>query len=111
MPGAGAALTEADFDAALAAAGPPLLVDFWAEWCVPCRAVVPRIEDLSAAHPGRLALASVDVEAAPAVAQRYDVLTLPTLILFRSGTPVARLHGAVSARALAKAITPHLEDL
>jgi thioredoxin 1 len=86
----------------------PVLVDFWAPWCKPCELVKPLVRDLAARHAGRVTLGTLNVEAHPRSAARYDVLTLPTLILFRDGDPVQRVTGAVKADKLERAMSPHL---
>jgi thioredoxin 1 len=86
----------------------PVLVDFWAPWCKPCERIKPLVRDLAARHAGRVTLGALDVEANPRSAARYDVLTLPTLILFRDGDPVQRVTGAVNADKLERAMSPHL---
>lgn len=110
MTAVGVEVGDADFDRVVSAGSGSVLVDFWAPWCVPCKALAPRIEEFAAAREGLIALASVNVDESPGVAQRFDVLSLPTLILFRDGVPVERLHGAVSRKSLTRALTPHLED-
>ena len=101
-------LTDETWDDAVLASSLPVLVDFWAPWCVPCKKVSPVVESLGEKHAGRLVAAKLDVDEHPVSAQRYDVLSLPTLIVFKGGEPVERLHGAVSEKKLAKALAPHL---
>ncbi len=87
-------LTTATFDAALTAADKPLLVDFWATWCGPCRAMAPVIEEIANEETARLSVAKLDVDASPEIAQRYQVMSIPTLILFKGGKPVTTVVGA-----------------
>jgi thioredoxin 1 len=103
------AVTDADWDRRVLGGDVPVLVDFWAPWCVPCRAVEPVVRDLAARHEGRLTVARLDVDAEPGAASRYDVLRLPTLILFRDGEPVERLTGSLTAARIERAVTAHLE--
>lgn len=103
------AVTDADWDARVLAPGVPVLVDFWAPWCVPCRKVEPMVRDLAERYAGRLAVATLNVDDQPRSAGRYDVLSLPTLILFHDGEPVERIAGAVKAARLERAVTAHLE--
>lgn len=101
-------LDDASFLARLEEATVPVLVDFWAPWCVPCRRVSPLVRELGQRHAGRLAVATLDVDANPRSAGRHDVLSLPTLILFRAAQPVARLSGAATLKRLERLVTPHL---
>jgi thioredoxin len=87
----------------------PVLVDFHAPWCAPCEKVAPIVAQVATTHAGRLAVHALDVDAHPAPAARHDVLSLPTLILFRDGREVTRLTGAPSLSTLEKALAPHLE--
>jgi len=97
-------VTGADWDARVGGAGVPVLVDFWAPWCAPCRKMEPTIHALAERYAGRLLVARVNADAEPAVAGRYDVLTLPTVIMFRDGAPVDRIAGAVKPTRLEAAV-------
>lgn len=105
---AGAPLDEPGFARDVLGADLPVLVDFWAPWCAPCRKVAPLVRDLGERYAGRLRVASVNVDEQPGVASAYDVLSLPTLILFVAGAPVERLAGAVKPARLETAVTPYL---
>ena len=98
---------ERDFDAAIA--GPkPVLVDFSAAWCGPCRAMAPALEAFAAKRSGDLAVVNVDIDAAPGVAARYGIRSVPTLVLFQNGKPVAINAGMLSVKQLAAFIERHL---
>ena len=87
-------LTDATFDEEVGASELPLLVDFWAEWCGPCRMVAPVLEQIAAENAGRIRVAKVDVDDAPGVARRYEIMSIPTLMVFKDGVAKKRLVGA-----------------
>jgi thioredoxin len=103
------AVTDADWEARVLDSDLPVLVDFWAPWCAPCRKMEPVLRDVAGRYAERLTVARLNVEEAPRAAGRYDVLALPTLILFRGGAPVERIAGAVKAARVERAVTAHLE--
>lgn len=86
-------ITAAEFAEALQS-NLPVVVDFGAPWCPPCRAIAPTLEDLAVEYAGRLAIVSVNVDDAPELAQRFGVIGLPTLIIFQRGVEVQRVRGA-----------------
>lgn len=88
-------LTERDFDEFLAATDLPVLVDFGADWCPPCRTMEPILESVAAKADGRAVIARVDVDAEPALASRFGVQSLPTMIVFVEGDRVVSIIGAV----------------
>ena len=82
------AVTDTDFGERVLQSDQPVLVDFWAEWCAPCRALGPIVETLAADYDGRARIAKVDVDANPELAMRYGVRSIPTVILFDNGQVV-----------------------
>ena len=86
----------------------PVLVDFWAAWCGPCRMVSPALEKLAREFAGRMKLVKLDVDAAPEVAARYEVQGIPLLVLLRDGQEVDRLVGAAPEAQLRRWLEPHL---
>ncbi|MDY7100729.1 MAG: thioredoxin [Actinomycetota bacterium] len=96
------------FDETIAASEVPVLVDFTAEWCPPCKMLEPVLDEIAASHAGRLVVVRVDVDTEPALAQRFDVLSMPTLVLLDGTTAVERMVGARPGRKIVEAIEPHL---
>jgi thioredoxin 1 len=87
-------LTDSTFDEAIQGADRPVLVDFWADWCGPCKMIAPVLEELAEEHPDKIQIAKLDVDANLDVARRFEVMSIPTLILFKEGRPQLRLVGA-----------------
>lgn len=92
--------SEAEFDALIASASLPVLVDFWASWCGPCKMVAPELDKVASANAGKLVVAKVSTEELPAVAQRFDVRSIPAFSLFVNGAEAGRIAGARPAAAL-----------
>lgn len=88
--------------------GMPVLVDFYADWCGPCKTMAPILQQLAAQQQGKLRIIKIDVDKNQAVAQQYRVQSIPTLILFSKGKPVWRQAGVVPAPQLAQAMQPFL---
>jgi thioredoxin 1 len=96
------------FDETVGAADKPVLIDFTAAWCGPCKTVAPILDELAVEQADRLSIAKVDVDEQPDIAQRYDVMSMPTFILFKDGQPVHRLVGARGKRHLLEELDRHL---
>jgi thioredoxin 1 len=94
-------VTEASFDQDVLAASIPVVVDFTAEWCPPCHAIAPHLEQISDELAGKVKIAKLDVDADPGISTRYGVRNMPTLIVFKNGEPVAMTVGAQPKNRLA----------
>ena len=97
-------LTEQNFDETLVATGGLVLVDFWAEWCGPCRAIAPVLEQLAEASQGRVTLMKVNVDESPALAARYEIRSIPTILFVKKGAVVERVVGALPKAVLQRHI-------
>lgn len=95
--------SEADFDALIGSSSLPVLVDFWADWCAPCRMVAPELKKVAQAQAGRVIVAKVDTEALKGVARRFAISGIPTMVLFRNGREVHRVSGAQPAMQIMSA--------
>lgn len=103
-------VSEATFDTEVLQSPVPVLVDYWAEWCTPCRMISPLIDELARDYAGRLEVAKVDIDENPQLPSRYHVRSIPTLMLFRDGRPVATSTGAVNRSQLAAFVEAGLRE-
>lgn len=101
-------LSTATFDETVLSSEKPILVDFWAEWCGPCKAIAPILEQIADEHGEQVRIAKINVDEHPDIARRFDVMSIPTLILFKEGTAEARLVGAKGKAQLVQEISAHL---
>jgi len=85
----------------------PVLADFWANWCGPCYIVAPVIKQIAKAYSGRLTVIKVNVDEKPQIAQKYDIRSIPTIMLFWNGQPIMRVVGALSFEQLKRQIEQH----
>ncbi len=101
-------LDDATFDEHVKSSDVPVLVDFWAEWCGPCKMIAPVLEEIAQEQAGKLAIGKLNIDDNLDVTRRYDVMSIPTLILFKDGEPVARLIGAKPKGQLLQELSNYL---
>jgi thioredoxin 1 len=104
-------LTNASFEAEVLRASGPVLVDFWATWCPPCRMIAPAISALAGEYEGRAKVAKLDVDEAPEVAERFGIQSIPTLLVFKDGRVVDQRVGALPQSEMARMLDGHLPVL
>ena len=104
------AVTTQNFEQEVIQNDKPVIVDFWAEWCVPCHMVSPLVEEIGREKGDRLKIAKVDVDENPEVTRRFGIMSIPTLVLFKDGEEEARIVGARGKDALLRDIDPHVPD-
>jgi thioredoxin 1 len=104
MSGVTTTLTVDSFDTAISSAAEPMIVDFWAEWCGPCKMIAPVLDEIATENAGKITIGKVNADENPDLARRFEVMSIPTLIVFKDGEPVKRLIGAKNKASL-------LEDL
>ncbi len=103
------AVTDATFEEEVLKSELPVLVDFWAEWCAPCKMVAPIVEDLSNEYDGRVKFMKVDVDSNPHVPTHLGIRSIPTLIVFKGGQPVEQIVGAMPKAQLKRRLDSALE--
>ncbi|MCU0463412.1 MAG: thioredoxin [Anaerolineae bacterium] len=101
-------VTQDNFEAEVLNSDTPVLVDFWAEWCGPCKAIAPIVDELAEDYSGKLKIGKLDADAHQEVLMRYQVMGIPTLILFKQGEPVARITGFKAKEKIVKELVPHI---
>ncbi len=101
-------VTDRDFASEVLQSESPVLVDFWAEWCVPCHMVSPVVEEIARDHAGSVKAMKLNVDDNPDTVRRYGVMSIPTIIVFRGGEEMARVVGARPKDAILREIQAHL---
>lgn len=102
------AVDDKSFQSEVLEAKIPVLVDFWAAWCGPCRMIAPIVEELATEYEGKMKVAKLDVDANQESARQFGVMSIPTLILFKDGKPTARIVGYKPKEQLEKELAPHI---
>jgi thioredoxin 1 len=108
MSGMVCEVKDSDFDQMVIESDKPVLLDFWAEWCGPCKMIAPFLAGIATKYQGRLSVAKINVDENPATAAKYGVRGIPTLILFKNGAVLAQKIGALSEKQILEFIDPHL---
>ncbi len=103
-------ITDGTFDEEVLKDDVPVLADFWAQWCGPCRTIAPVLEEIAQEYDGQLKIAKINVDENPETPARFGIQGIPTLILFKDGEPVERLVGAMPKDRLLSHIRPHLSQ-
>ena len=102
-------VTDLDFEEEVLQASLPVITDFWADWCGPCHALAPIVEEIASEFDGQLKVTKLDVDTNPETATRYGIRGIPTLIVFKNGEPVETLVGWMPKEQLMHKLTPHLD--
>jgi thioredoxin len=108
MSGSTVTVTDDSFSDDVLSSGTPVLVDFWATWCGPCKMVAPVLEEIASEKAGALTIAKLDVDENPGTARDFQVVSIPTMILFKDGKPVKRIVGAKGKAALLRELSEAL---
>ena len=103
-----AAVTDATFDSDVLKSSTPVLVDFWAEWCGPCKMITPVLEEIADEHKGKLTIAKLNVDENPDITRRYGVMSIPTMALFIGGNEKKRIVGAMPKRSIVSELSEFL---
>jgi thioredoxin 1 len=101
-------LTEQTFDEEVKGSAEPVLVDFWAEWCGPCKMIAPILDEIATEQSGKIRIGKVNVDENLELGRRFDVMSIPTLILFKDGEPALRIVGAKGKGQLLQELHPFL---
>ena len=101
-------LNDSNFDSEVVKSDKPVLVDFWAEWCGPCKMIAPSVEKISEEYSDKLKVGKLDVDSNPNISSTFGIRSIPTLLIFKNGAPVDQIVGAVSKEAIASKVDNHI---
>ncbi len=101
-------ISDATFDEEIGSSSEPVIVDFWAEWCGPCKMIAPVLDEIATEQAGKVRIAKLNVDDNPDIARRFDVMSIPTLIIFKDGEPQKRLVGAKGKGQLLEELAEYL---
>jgi thioredoxin 1 len=102
-------ITDSNFQQEVLNSDKPVLLDFWAVWCGPCKSIAPVVEEIAREYDGRLKVGKVDVDTNPEVSMKFGIRNIPALMVFKGGRVVEQVIGAVHKRNLLDKVTPHIE--
>ena len=101
-------VTDANFDQAVLKSEQPVMIDFWAAWCMPCRNLAPVVDEVAVAYNGKVKVGKMDIDSSPVTPQRYGIRTIPTLLIFKNGKVQEQINGNVAREVIEKALNKHL---
>ena len=101
-------LNDSNFDEEVVKSDKPVLVDFWAEWCGPCKMIAPSVEKISEEYSDKLKVGKLDVDSNPNISSTFGIRSIPTLLIFKNGSPVDQIVGAVSKEVISAKVDNHI---
>ncbi|MBD3226077.1 MAG: thioredoxin [Caldithrix sp.] len=101
-------LNDSNFEDEVVKSDIPVLIDFWAEWCAPCKLIAPIVDEISEQYAGKLKVGKLDVDSNPQTAMNYNIRSIPTLLVFKDGKPVEQIIGAVPKQTILEKVEPVL---